>query len=296
MALPGRRVSVTEKDLTDMLVQQPCDKCGSAMQAAAPLSEGSCWSMQLTCGGSACNEARQFSNDPEPRVHLVHSAGTDGKLLERGKKDRAKRGAEVKDEEKEGTKDSNRRGRGVKLFNLRSVASALLTGQTYTQYQTGGVLSGEARVNRRTWERYAGRIWTAAETVTRDHFAACIRYLCDLGEPIKLSADGAWNKRVEAMMNCLALLCEELPIWIVCLEKTVYGEKDGKEYEVRPGTYEGSSKGMEPAAWERVAAELDAIDSRFRNLVRSVCVDRDGSVTTILQVPAQRAVACGMSC
>ena len=205
-----------------MLMQQPCDKCGGVLQAAAPLSEGSCWSMQLTCG--ACDEARQFSNDAEPRVHLVHSAATNGKLLERRKKDRTKRGAEVKDEEKEGPKDSNRRGRGVKLLNLRSVASALLSGQTFTQYETG-VLNGEARVDRRTWERYASRIWTAADAETRKHFAACIRGLCDLGLPIKLSADGAWNKRVEAMMNCLALLCDELPIWIVCLQKPVYGER-----------------------------------------------------------------------
>jgi hypothetical protein len=121
--------------------------------------------------------------------------------------------------------------------------------------------------------------------VTTRHLTSYIRALCDIGDGIGVAADGAWNKRREAQQHCLALLHKDLPVLLICVDKPVLGVTgSGDDYVVRHGNYQGSSKGMEAAAWERMAAELDAIDKRFRNLVREVCVDRDASVTNTITV------------
>jgi hypothetical protein len=247
--------------------------------AAAPLSEGTCWSIGLTC--SICGGTQEHSNDNSDRVHLPCSVAKAEKLCQRRVSARTQRGQEPN----AGSNDSNRRGRGVKLRNLQAVAAALLSGQEYGQYTESAVMAGEATVSARTWERYAVSVWEAVETVTHGRLHGYIRRLCDVGTPFGVAADGAWNKRREAKQHCLTLLHDNLPIHLICIEKPVVGEtRSGEEYVVRPGNYDGSSKGMEAAAWSRMADELDAIDSRFRNLVQAVCVDRDASVTSTITV------------
>ena len=135
-----------------------------------------------------------------------------------------------------------------------------------------------------TWERHSHAVWSATERVWSRESAAYIRWLCDRGLPIGISADGSWNKRREAPKHCLCLNHQKRPFWIHTPEKDVRGEKDEEECIVLEGNYEGSSKGMEAAAWAEAADELDAIDPRFRWLVTAVCVDRDASVTDTIKV------------
>jgi hypothetical protein len=128
-------------------------------------------------------------------------------------------------------------------------------------------------------------VWDAVETVTRRYLAQYIKRLCDRGAAFGVAADGSWNKARNAQQHVLVLLHNELTVHIICVEKSVMGEgDDGKEVVVSQGNYEGHSKGMESAAWDRMAAELDAMDRRFCNLVGAVCVDRDASVTTTIAV------------
>ena len=245
----------------------------------APSSECACWSVVLVC--SVCNGPVKHSNDNDERVHLQNSMGKEEKLRQQRARARSKRGVEAMN----GERQNNRRGRGVKLRNVQVVAAAVLSGQEYSQYADAATLAGDATVCDRTWERYSSEVWTAAEVVTTRELTRCIRSLCDAGDGIGVAADGAWNKRREAPQHCLALLHKNLPVLVVCIEKPVVGVTQcGDDYVVRPGNYQGSSKGMEGAAWECVAAELDAIDKRFRNLVRAVCVDRDASVTNTITV------------
>jgi hypothetical protein len=249
------------------------------LQAAVPLSEGACWSIGLTC--TICGGTQEHSNDKSERVHLPCSAAKEERLRQRRASARSKRGLEPNASRNE----SNRRGRGVKLRNVQAVAGALLSGHSYGQYTEGAVLAGEAAVSDRTWERYAVSVWEAVETVTTGQLTGYLRRLCNAGARFGVAADGAWNKRREAKQHCLTLLHDDLPIHLICIEKPVVGEKEsGEEYVVRAGNYDGSSKGMESAAWARMAEELDAIDPRLRNLVQAVCVDRDASVTSTITV------------
>ena len=249
------------------------------MQAAPPISEGACWSVVLVC--SVCKRSTKHSNDNDERIHLPHSITKEEKLQQQRARARTKRGVQPNN----GVRENDRRGRGVKLRNVQVVAAAVLSGQEYSQYADAAMLAGDATVCDRTWERYSSEVWAAAEVVTTRELTRYIRTLCDIGDGIGVAADGAWNKRREAQQHCLALLHKDLPVLLICIDKPVLGvTRSGDDYVVRPGNYQGSSKGMEAAAWERVAAELDAIDKRFRNLVREVCVDRDASVTNTITV------------
>ena len=113
--------------------------------------------------------------------------------------------------------------------------------------------------------------------------------LCDANAAVQVCADGMWNKTREARDHCLAIHSLRLPLCLIMPQKNVYGEtislqRGPVRYVLRMGDHSGSSKGMEAAAWQQVAANLDLQDTRFRALVSSVCVDRDASVTTAIKV------------
>jgi hypothetical protein len=238
----------------------------------------------LKCGN--CGKTWKYSNDRTDRVHIMKSAAKEELLRKRRARERVKRGVDPDGGRKHHT---NRKGHGIKLQNLQRVAAAILNGCSYRQYANEAVLAGDLLVDSRTWERHAIAVWDATERAGKRTMDKYIVRLCDSvqrngGSGISLSADGAWNKRREANQHCLALLHNGVPILLITPQKSVLGEKDGKECVVRQGDYEGSSKGMEAAAWAQVAEALDAIDKRFRNLVRAVCVDRDASVTEAMRV------------
>jgi hypothetical protein len=283
MALSGRRLSFSEQDINNVLQRLPCEKngCQGAMeQAAAPKNEGVCWSTKMKC--CVCRCIQFHTNDPTERIHLESSVQKQQQLRQRRTKKRLKDGDDAKDGVKE---EINNNGRGVKALNLQTVAAALLNGSGYEEYAAQAILSSQATISESSWNRYAHAVWQAAVDLTRHHLTLYIRNLCNkisdtTGCSIGVAADGAWNKRREAPKHCLIIFHGLLPIYITTVEKAVHGEgKHGEATVIRSGNYDGSSKGMEPAAWAKVAKELDAIDDRFRMLVSTVCVDRDASVT-----------------
>jgi hypothetical protein len=251
-------------------------------ESEPPVTDGVWWSIQLTC--SACGSTRQHSNDARPRVHLGRSPAKETALQQRRIQARTRAGRDPRG----GEKECNHDGRGVQALNLERVCGALLNGGGYGQYSRSAVLAGDLRLSQRTWERHAVQVWHAAETVATRELTRYIHRLCETNMAIGVSADGAWNKRREAAKHCLALHHDRRPIYLICPEKSVTGEKDHERVVVRSGNYESSSKNMEAAAWSLMALELDAIDRRFRPLVTSVCVDRDASVTQTIRVSLAR--------
>jgi hypothetical protein len=246
-----------------------------------PHTEGIVWKQVLTC--ALCGTTRLHCNDTADRVHIVRrSAAAEARLALRRKKRRTKLNLEHLD----GAKiRKNHHGRGIHLLNLQLVASKVLHSMGWSDYANGAALIGDLYIPQRTFERLSGILWSAAERAALRVLSALVKAVVKEGKPIGLSADGAWNKRREALKHVLAFFLGKLPILVVTIEKTIRGTRpDGTGYVVFQGNYDGSSKGMETAAWQRVAALLDAIDTGFRPLVHWVCVDRDNSVPAILNV------------
>ena len=112
------------------------------------------------------------------------------------------------------------------------------------------------------------------------------------GDDVELSVDGAWSTRREANQSNLIVLHERKPVHVVTIDREIVGFSKGgagkRHVTRRAGNYPhiGSSSMMEATAWQRLTAELDAVNPGFRRLVTSVCVDRDGRNTETILVPS----------
>ena len=160
----------------------------------------------------------------------------------------------------------------VKELPARLIASFILSGLTYAQYEEVLHVMDLKLCSKETWSHILNCINTAAKELLNNYLSKNITACEDI--PLLLSFDGAWSHRGWNANECVVAIFDHFTGSLLGIE-VVIRKLPGDSY----GNYEGASSQMEGEGLRRICTKLKKQDL----VVHGIVHDGDGTGLKIVQ-------------